>query len=257
MYAPNKSLGQNFLEDKAVAKDMVVALEISTNDLVIEIGPGLGAVTEVLVAAMKKTKYELYAVELDERFANKLRDTYRLNPNVHIINEDVLKYLPSLGSLENVKIIGSLPYYITSPIIHSIIKMEKQPEKAILLVQKEVAQKIVAFAPDASYISTFVQTFYWVNYVRTVPQDKFNPVPEVDGAVISLSKKESNLGQLNQKMIDKYEGFLHKAFKNPRKMLNKAFKKEELELANIKGNLRPQVVSVDEWSHAFKVIALK
>jgi 16S rRNA (adenine1518-N6/adenine1519-N6)-dimethyltransferase len=130
--------------------------------------------------------------------------------------------------------------------------MPVRPEKAVLLVQKEVAQKIAATAPDSSYMSVFVQTFYDVIYLETVPRTKFDPAPKVDGGIIKMVHREDP--GISAEMVQKYEGFLHKGFSNPRKMLNKVFTKEELQKIGVEANLRPQNLDASQWLEAFKLL---
>lgn len=248
MYEPNKKLGQNFLTDINIAQAMVESLEIAAGDDVIEIGPGLGALTDLLAKLLHFTQFNLTAVETDPRFIPKLESMFVENPTVSIVNEDVLKFLPVFDSNREIKIIGSLPFYITSPILHAIIKMKKQPSKVIIMIQKEVATKILNDAPDGSYLSAFTQTFFDVAHVVEVSRTKFDPAPDVDATVISLTKNNVNMPT---EQIEKYEGFLHKAFKNPRKMLNKAFSQDDLKRAGIAPSLRPQEVSAKGWLEFF------
>jgi 16S rRNA (adenine1518-N6/adenine1519-N6)-dimethyltransferase len=251
MYEANKSLGQNFLTDTNIAQTMAFNLNASNGDTVIEIGPGLGAVTSYVETLYIHTNAKLIAVEFDQRFIDKLNKMFAENPNISVVNEDVLKFLPKFESNGPIKIIGSLPFYITSPILHAIIKMKKQPEKVIIMIQKEVARKIINDAPDGSYLSAFTQTFYDVANVIEVPRTVFRPEPDVDATVISLTKNNITM-PLEQ--IEKYEGFLHKAFKNPRKMLNKAFSKDELKRGDIDSSLRPQAVSAQRWYEFFSSV---
>ena len=130
--------------------------------------------------------------------------------------------------------------------------MPTVPQTAVLLVQKEVAEKIKNNAPDSSYMSSFVQTFFDVKYLGKVPSKKFNPEPKVDGGIIKMVKKED--ANLDLVFIRKYEGFLHKAYSNPRKMLNKVFKKEELERGTINPTLRAQNLDAEEWLSFYKKI---
>ncbi len=254
MFAPKKELGQNFLSDPEIATSMISGLDITAGNDVIEIGPGRGFLTEQLAKKAVAEEFDFYAVELDKRFYEHLQRTFVDNPNVHIVNANILDFLPKYTKPENksVKILGSLPYYITSPIVHQIIRMAvSQPDECVLLIQKEVAEKIVAPAPDSSYMSVFVQTFFEVTYLFTIPREKFSPVPQVDGGVIKLVKR-SELGKefgvdLTREFVTKYEGFLHKAFKNPRKMMNKPFSQEELDRAGISASLRPQNLNWKEW----------
>lgn len=254
MYKPIKELGQNFLSDVAIVRPMIDALNIKSGDLIIEIGPGHGILTEDLSSRISDTGSKLIAVEFDERFYQKLRSMFSHEKNVSIVHEDILKWLPSFDPQQDFKIIGSLPYYITSPIIHSIIKAKTMPPTCVLLIQKEVAQKICAQVPDSSYMSSFVQTFYNVEYLFEIPRTKFEPVPQVDGAVIRLIKKDPSEVSISSDLITKYEGFLHKGYSNPRKMLNKVFSKEELGSLNIDPSLRPQNLDFSDWSELFKKI---
>ena len=123
----------------------------------------------------------------------------------------------------------------------------------IITLQKEVGERICAKAPDATYLSSFVQTFFEVEYLKTVPKTVFDPVPQVDGAVIKFSRREA---PIPNDLIHKYEGFLHKGFSNPRKMLNKVFRKEELERVNVDATLRPQNVDWEKWVEMFKALVI-
>jgi len=121
----------------------------------------------------------------------------------------------------------------------------------VLLVQKEVADKIKSPAPDSSYMSCFIQTFFDVSYIGTVPKNRFRPEPEVDGGILKFARKE---GDFFPEFIVKYEAFLHKAFSNPRKMLNKMFTKEELEKGGIDQTLRAQNLNSSQWLEFYKVL---
>lgn len=253
MYEPQKELGQNFLTDKDIAYAMVEALRAENGSDVIEIGSGLGMVTDVLAQRIRDRDCTLHAVELDARFGPKLDEMFLTEGHVRIITQDILEFLPKFTSTRSVHVIGSLPFYITSPIVHAIVKMLVQPLSAVLLVQKEVAQKIAATAPDNSYLASLVQSFYTVEYIQSVPNTKFRPVPEVDGGIIALYKKP-DVPHIPLPMIQKYEGFLHRAFRSPRKMLNKVFKSDELAKMQIVPNLRPEAVSAVEWLEAFRVM---
>jgi len=251
MFGAKKELGQNFLTDRSVVNTMVDAMELGQGEDVIEIGPGHGIFTEVLTGRLGDTGSKIYAVELDERFCGKLESMFLENENTYIVCENILDYLPAFKPERKFKILGSLPYYITSPILHKIIKMETLPEVCVFMVQKEVAEKIKDKAPDSTYMSSFIQTFFDVTYLGKIEAKKFNPVPEVDGGIIKLVKKDNNF---SSKFIEKYEGFLHKAYSHPRKMLNKAFTKEELELGNIKSDLRAQNLDSTEWLEFFRIL---
>jgi len=251
MFKPHKELGQNFLRDKNIAIQMVNALEIESGDEVAEIGPGHGIVTTFLMEKAESLRTKIYAVELDPRLYQELRDLYRNEEKIEIVNENILDWLLEFSTDKNLKIIGSIPYYITSPIIHKIIKMKTVPETVVLLVQKEVAEKIKSVEPDSSYMSSFAQTFFDVKYLGKVPSKKFNPEPKVDGGILKMTKKHMDF---NPEFIRKYEGFLHRAYSNPRKMLNKIFKQEELEKGKIDSRLRAQNLGAQEWLSFYKIL---
>lgn len=250
MFTPIKRLGQNFLKDTKTIGKMVQALEAKPGEEVIEIGPGLGAVTRIILETYGHGEVDIKAVEIDVRFVDKLKNMFaEYKKSFEVIEANVLDWLPQYTTEKNFKIIGSLPYYITSPIVHEIIKMQKQPEIVVILIQKEVAQKIAAKAPDSSYFSVFVQTFYEVEYIGTVSRKEFSPVPQVDAGILKLTKREGI-----DIDIRKYEGFLHKAYANPRKMLNKAFYQDEINRAGIDPTKRPQNYNWENWLRFFKII---
>lgn len=251
MYEANKKLGQNFLIDVNIAQTMVESLGIAEGDEVIEIGPGLGALTAFIGKLTHLMKFNLTAVDVDPRFISKLEIMYADKPTVSIVNEDILRFLPHFESDKDIKIIGSLPFYITSPILHAMIKMKKQPSKIVIMIQKEVAKKIMNDAPDGSYLSAFIQTFFDVKHVIDVPRTKFKPEPDVDATVISLAKNDVSM---SLEKIEKYEGFLHKVFKNPRKMLNKVLSHDELKRGEVAPSMRPQEVSALKWLEFFQKV---
>ncbi|EKD95652.1 MAG: hypothetical protein ACD_24C00407G0003 [uncultured bacterium] len=253
MFEPIKELGQNFLIDSETITRMVDYLEPADGDLIVEVGPGLGALTEELSNRVLDNS-EVYAIEIDKRFVSKLENMFLESLNLNIIEGNILDWLPNFKPNKPYKLLGSLPYYIASPIIHTIIKAPKQAETVVILIQKEVGEKVAARVPDATYFSSFVQTFYDVEYLESVPKTHFDPIPEVDGAIIRMKKlPEQNI---SRELIEKYEGFLHKGYANPRKMLNKAFSKEELQLVEVDGNLRAQDIDVEKWVEMFNKLVL-
>lgn len=245
-----KALGQNFLTDSSVAQLMVDALEIRGGEEIIEIGSGTGVVTKPLVSICNSQNAHLTAVEFDIDLIPVLKSVVTENGNIRFVNANILNFLDDFKVLENMrlKIIGSLPYNITSPLTHRLIKNNPMPETCVFLIQKEVAQKICSEAPDSSYLSVFVQTFYKTEILKIVGKGLFDPVPQVDGAVIRLEKKPVEDTNLD---ISRYEKFLHHTFSHPRKMLNKVFTKEELEKYQLDGAKRPQDYSSGHYLSAF------
>ena len=266
-----KALGQNFLTDPAIAQLMVESLDIREGNQIIEIGAGTGAVTQSLASVCNSQGACLTAVEFDIDLIPILKSKILENKNTKIVNANILNFLDGMmpevpqrfeeravrsgtrnenavePGLKNtqLKIIGSLPYNITSPLIHRLIKTEPMPETCVFLIQKEVAQKICKQAPDSNYLSVFVQTFYTTEILKIVDKNLFSPIPKVDGAVIKLTRKLSDMLPID---ISRYEKFLHRVFSHPRKMLNKVFTKEELKKHQLDGTKRPQDYGSDKYA---------
>jgi len=180
-----KSLGQNFLESKEVLRKTAEALNINEGDTVVEIGPGHGELTEFLKAGKPKN---LIAIEKDESLADLLKQKF---PGIRLISGDALKELENIELPKDWKLIGNIPYYITGHLLRIISELPNPPIKTVVLVQKEVAERISALPPKASLLSSMVRGWAVPEYLFSVPRAHFNPVPNVDSAVISLSKKES------------------------------------------------------------------
>lgn len=252
MFTPNKDLGQNFLRDQSAIRKMIKALDAKEDEIIIEIGPGLGAVTKELMDNYGYTEnITIKAVEVDIRFVEKLKNMFNWHGNFEVIPVNVLKWLPDFNPKEKTfRIIGSLPYNITSPIIHAIIKMDKLPKTCVILIQKEVAEKIRAEPPNSSYLSSFVQTFFEVEKIKNIKSGSFTPVPKVDGAILKLTKRKG----IKIENVSKYEDFLHDTYKYPRKMLNKVFYKDELNRASIDGKKRPHAYGWEKWANSYTIL---
>lgn len=244
-----KSLGQNFLTDIQTAEDMVKGLDLKENDYVVEIGPGQGFVTEVLVEELEKVNGGAILVELDSRFIKNLNEEFGKKDFVEVVEANILDWLPNFKK-ERFKIIGSIPYNITSPILHKIVKHESSIDTCVLLIQKEVAEKIVDLAPKGSYLSNFIQTFFDVEILKIVSKENFKPQPRVDSSILKMTRKEKTLIQKEE--AHKFEGFLHKGFSKPRKMLNKVFSIETLKLTGIDEKLRPQHLAIEQWINLYR-----
>ena len=245
MLKPIKGLGQNFIIESGVASNMVNALGMEKNDLVVEIGAGLGALTKILVKEAKKKKTKVQAIEIDERYVKELKKRFSMQKNLTVFKADVLSWLPRFRPGKEFKVIGSLPYYITSPILHAVARHKGNISICVLLMQKEVGRKISAKAPKASYLSVYLQTFYKIKVLEIIPRSFFEPIPKVDGVIVRMTKIKNPPIAENELM--NYEEFLHKAFSKPRKMLNKVFSKKMLKELGIDEKLRPQHIEVKNW----------
>ena len=185
---PKKSLGQNFLTSGAIADRIVEAAGLTDNDLVLEIGPGTGILTERLI----KTAKEVWAVEKDYDLVEKLRKNIQAK-NLKLIHQDALWFDPSL--LFNYKIVANIPYNITSPLIRKFLENEPRPSIMVLMVQKEVAERICAQAGDRDRgLLTIIVEFYAdAEILFEVSRRDFYPSPEVDSAVVKFRIKNDGV----------------------------------------------------------------
>ena len=246
----NKRLGQNFLIDDNTIENIVKIADTSKQDLVIEIGPGLGTLTSKLLENAGK----VIAIELDEKMINILEDRFKFYDNFVLLNEDVLKVnLQELISknkqnLVNTKIIANLPYYITTPIIMKLLENKLDIESITVMVQKEVADRITATPGDklSGAITYSVDYYSEATSEIFVSKDSFIPSPEVDSEVIKLKiRKEPKVKVKNEKL---FFDIIKASFMQRRKTLlnglinSKLFdnKEEILEILG-KMNLNPQI----------------
>lgn len=200
----SKSLGQNFLTDKHIIDKIIDATEITEDDLVIEIGPGIG----VLTAEAAQRAGKVIAVEIDKNLIPILSETLAPYDNVEVINADVLKTdlnkLIREAGFSGTKIIGNLPYYITTPIIMGLLENHVDADSITIMMQKEVADRIKSEPGRKTYgaLSAAVQYYCEVDTVAIVPKEVFYPAPKVDSAVLRLNlRKESPFALLDEKMF--------------------------------------------------------
>ncbi len=259
---PKKFLGQNWLLDQNVIGDLLTAAEISGQDVVLEIGAGTGAVTKKLATEAK----HVIAVEFDRDLIPELTKNLASFKNVTILNANILD-LP-LSKLPDVrcqmpvdkselatgnwllatKIIGAIPYQITSPLFHKIFFEHPPVKKMAFIIQKEVAEKITAQPPDGNYWSNFIRNYASVELSSTIPPEAFFPPPAVDSAIIGIAFKKTPRSDIPP---PKWSHFLHRGFAHPRQMLPKSFPKEVLTKLQIDPTRRPQTLSLEEWHQLF------
>ncbi len=181
-----KSLGQNFLVDTNYQKKIVAALDLHDDDEVIEIGPGTGALTQHMVASVAR----FTAIELDDQLAAALRDRYAGVPSFHLVHQDVLAVplAEITRNVETAKIVGNIPYNITSPLLFHLLERDSRPALIVAMVQKEVADRIVALpgGRDFGALSVGIQAVAQVERLMVVPRGAFRPAPNVDSAVVRI-----------------------------------------------------------------------
>ncbi len=196
-----EKLGQNFLTDKKIVNKIIQAAKLNKNDSVLEIGPGKGILTEALAGRAGR----VIAIEIDKALVAMLQKKFRNQKNIHVAEGDILKLNiqklfphPALSRRERglggkgYKIIANIPYYITSPIIRLFLENEMPPQEMILMVQKEVAERIISGPGDMSMLSVSVRYYADAEILFPVPKTAFDPVPEVDSAIIKITPFRSS-----------------------------------------------------------------
>jgi 16S rRNA (adenine1518-N6/adenine1519-N6)-dimethyltransferase len=249
------SLGQRFLVDRSVLSAIVDAAELSPDDVVLEVGPGPGVLTAQLAARARTVT----AVEVDERMVTVLAEMLADRTNVQIVHADALKIdLFGISPLPITRIVANLPYQITTPLLERFLADERRPPLVVVLVQNEVARRMVASPHDArerGYLSVYTQSFAEPRVVRRVPARAFRPPPRVDSAVVALrTRPRPAFAPLAQ------EAFLRlvsDSFRHRRKQLRSALGHEAgldreratavLAAAGIAPERRPETLSGEEW----------
>lgn len=222
-----RRLGQNFLIDKNIARKIVRVAEITCNDVVLEIGPGRGALTEGLLSRVKAVS----AVEIDRRLCEFLREKFKDAKNFTLINKDFLRCdfsEFSLGASSDaplkLKVIANIPYYITSPVISHLIENRSFLEEVYLTVQEEVAHRIVAAPGRKAYgaFSIYCQFYTEPKLLFKVPRTVFRPMPEVDSAFIRLRMRDAPPVVVKDEA--RFFKLVRAAFGKRRKMLGRALR---------------------------------
>ncbi len=179
---PKKSLGQNFLTDPAALQRIVAAADLVADDTVLEVGAGLGTLTRLLAEKAGR----VVAVELDERLVGILHKQLADLANVEIVHGDILQIREFGFSQQGYKVVGNLPYYITSAVLRHFLEGDPRPRLMVVTVQREVAERIVAQLPDMSLLATSVQFYGRPDIVARIPAGAFYPPPQVDSAVVRI-----------------------------------------------------------------------
>lgn len=264
----SKSLGQNFLTDKNIIDRIIEGSDIGPEDLVIEIGPGIGVITREAAAAAKK----VVAVEIDEELLPVLQYTLGDLDNVEVVNEDILKTdLKGLIAAQDftgkVRVIGNLPYYITTPIIMKLLEEDIGAETITVMMQKEVADRLKA-APgrkECGAISLMVQYFAEISEVAKVPKTVFVPQPKVDSTVLRLDvRKEKPVAVEDEEYLFKVikAGFAlrRKTIANSLSVLGDLTREEIINALNSAGIdpvRRGETLSLEEYAALAKALKNK
>ncbi|MFI3230451.1 MAG: 16S rRNA (adenine(1518)-N(6)/adenine(1519)-N(6))-dimethyltransferase RsmA [bacterium] len=248
-FAFKKNFGQNFLVDQHVLDKIINSADVTEEDVIIEIGPGIGTLTSALAKHAKK----VIAVEIDNTLIPILEDTLSNYSNIEIINEDILKVDINKIAQENngskIKIVANLPYYITTPIIMNILENELPVESITVMIQKEVASRMSAKSGTKEYgsLSLVVQYFSEPYLVANVPRNCFMPRPNVDSAVIRLTTLKSHPVEVENK--EEFFALIKIAFSQRRKTLLNciynskefSFDKEKISIILVESGFDPNI----------------
>ncbi len=217
-------LGQHFLKNKEKLQEIIKALDLKSGDVVIEIGPGKGALTIPLLEECKKLDCKIIEIEKDKLFAGDLKEKFKNNKNVEIIEGDILKILPKLTTdyglqTTNYKIVGNIPYYITGYLFRILGELENKSESIVLLIQKEVAERVCAKKGDMNLLAASVQFWAEPKIIGYVSKNDFSPPPKVESAIIKLTPITLDRRSSMQCNEDDYYKFIKILFKQPRKTI--------------------------------------
>jgi 16S rRNA (adenine1518-N6/adenine1519-N6)-dimethyltransferase len=247
--APRKSLGQHWLYDEAALTAICAAADVQTDDTVLEIGPGLGTLTTLLVQQAGR----VVAVEFDERLARELPGRV-VADNLQVVAQDILSF-DLTGLPADYKVVANIPYYLTSNLVRVISETPNPPSTAVLLVQKEVAERVAA-APGAMSLLSVTAQFYWqVSLGQVVPAELFTPPPKVDSRILVMKYRpqplfpdvdtkaffrlaKAGFAQRRKTLLNSLSSGLH---------IGREEAQRVLESAGIEATRRAQTLSLDEW----------
>jgi len=249
---PSKGLGQNFLQDSAALEKICEAAEITADDFVLEIGPGLGSLTRYLAASAR----EVLAVELDGEILPALAEILRPYKNARVIHADILKTkMSELVSAPNYIVAANIPYYITSAVIRHLLESDLQPRRIVLTIQKEVAERICATPGDLSLLALSAQVYGEPRLMAKIPAASFYPAPKVDSAILRIDMRPQPL--IAKEALPRFFQLIKAGFGQKRKTLRNALaaglhvSREEVEsmlsAAGIDFMRRAETLNMDEW----------
>ncbi len=254
---PKKSLGQNFLQDENIARKIIASLDLKPDDCVLEIGSGTGVLTKYLV----QTAVKVVAVEIDKNLAQQLQQQFSSKGNFILYQNDILKiaFEPILADYRGWKVVGNLPYHITSPVLFKLFEGRHFFDSAILMVQKEVAQRIAAQPNSKEYgiLSVFSQFYSSTKKLFDVSKHVFFPRPDVTSAVVRLEFNKAVLLDKNEESV--FRQIVKGTFNQRRKMLRNSLLaipdlNINLDQVNFDLTQRPEQLPVSDFTRLTKLI---
>lgn len=248
----DKALGQNFLQDTYALERIVNAAEILPTDTVLEVGPGLGALTRHLANAAK----QVIAVELDARLLPPLQEVISGYTNIEIVQGDMLKISPTeIIHVPDYLVVANIPYYITSALLRHLLETTPRPRRVVMTVQKEVADRICASPPDMSLLSLSVQVYGVPRIATIIPAGAFYPAPKVDSAVVRIDLSPAPF--IPYALLDTFFALAKAGFSQKRKTLRNSISagmrmspaetESMLRAAGIDPMRRAETLSLEEW----------
>lgn len=260
---PRKRWGQNFITDPRILESIVAAGDVTPNDLVLEIGPGMGHLTRVLA----RHGAQVVSVEIDPDLTVKLRQDLSSIPNVQIVQGDILTRPPAdwitqaLGGRPTTfKVIANIPYYITSAILRHVLEAAHRPSLIVLMVQREVAQRMLAKPPEMNLLAVSVQFFARPRIVRVIAPGAFFPRPKVESAVVKMEILDHP--PLPPQDLPRFFELVHAGFGEKRKQLRNSLARglkiqpdqavRLLLSAHIDPTRRAETLNLDEWGVLYR-----
>jgi 16S rRNA (adenine1518-N6/adenine1519-N6)-dimethyltransferase len=261
-----KRLGQNFLVDRHVLQQILTAAEISSQDTVLEIGAGLGTLTQALAEQAQR----VVAVEVDEHLVAALRSRLQSFPNTQIIHEDILaleiatlvQALPGQDTIPY-KVVANIPYYITSAVLRHLLEARTRPHLIVLMVQREVAQRILAKQGEMSLLAVSVQFYGQPRLVARVPARAFYPAPKVDSAILRIDPHPQLPVEIDE--VAPFFDTVRAGFGQRRKQLRNALPHglrlpadkvvQAMHKASIEERRRAETLSIMEWVALFRALS--
>jgi 16S rRNA (adenine1518-N6/adenine1519-N6)-dimethyltransferase len=254
-----KSLGQHFLRDRSVPPRIAEAANLLPSDTVVEIGPGLGILTEELAARLDPARGKLIAIELDSSLLPVLHEKFAAQPHVSFVHADVLEVQPhELTGDVPYKVVANLPYYITSAIMRHFLDAAHKPQSLTVMVQREVAERMAARPPEMSLLAVAVQLYGKPRVLFRVPPGAFRPPPKVESAVVHITLYPPEERPANPRSIETFFRVAQAGFGQRRKQLantlssNLSLPKElvqaHLAAAGIDPTRRAETLTLNEWA---------
>lgn len=255
---PKKSLGQNFLFDPNVLHRLVASADLAPTDRVLEVGPGLGHLTQLLL----QSAAQVTAVELDSRFLPILQSRFRSAANLQLVQADILTLNPAHYFKHSYIVVANVPYYITGSILRHLLSSSPKPFRMVLTVQKEVAQRLTAVPPQMSLLSVTTQFYGQARLVTTIKAGAFWPRPDVDSAVVRLDVNQDRPVPINKET--QFMNLVRAGFSQKRKQLKNNLKQLGLKgdtltavfaQASVDPACRAQTLTLDDWVRLYQAVS--